>query len=286
MSKQPIQVLSDSEIPSEFDTGKPSAFESEFPNTDIQELTQSNGSKSQDINRYHCIKTKGDIDLTPYNVQSEKIGDIIKRLDVQTEYDNNNENDSEILTRKQFASSMTDMRNDVLSMINLLGCLNSSYTSSDGEMRHIKKDLYKVVQENAHLKKKINEIKTSHDKHYESLANCYEDRFKRIFKRLNIKDSDSNFKHLINSSVRGNTNINNGYIDSQQEKKTNKFKVVPKRTLKKGIDRFGDNNTEEFTMSESSTQPVRRDRFEDTSKNSSDKNEYRLKRLRFRRFDC
>jgi hypothetical protein len=286
MSNRPVQVLSDSEIPSEVDTGRPSVFESEFINTDIPELTQSEGSKSQDINRYHCIKTNGSIDRTPYNVQSEKIGDIIKRLDVQTEYDNdnNNDNDNEVLTRKQFATSMTDMRNDILSMINLLGCLNSSYTASETELRHIKKDLYKVVQENAHLKKKINEMKSSNEKHYNTLANCYEQRFKRIFKRLNIKDTDS--KQLFNSSNRGQTSNNNRYIDSQQEKKTNKFKVVPKRTLKKGRDKFGDNDTEEFTMSESSTQPIRRDRYEDTSKNSSDGREYRMKRLRFRRFDC
>jgi hypothetical protein len=146
---------------------------------------------------------------------------------------------------------------------------------------HIKKDLYKVVQENEHLKKKINEMKSSNEKHYDTLANCYEQRFKRIFKRLNIK-----YNEYIPIRSKISTNDINMYTDSQQEKKINKVKIVPKRTLKKGRDRFGDNDTEEFIMSESSVQPTRRDIFEDTSKNSSDGREYRMKRLRFRRFDC
>lgn len=279
MSNKPVQILSDSEIPSDFEITRQSNFDSEFNGTGI--LSHSDYSKSYDINRYHCIKTNGSIDRTPYNVQSEKIGDIIKKLDVKTEYDNNN--DSEILTRKQFAVSMTDMRNDILSMINLLGCLNSSYTSSETELRHIKKDLYKVIQENEYLKKKITDMKTLHEKHNESLINCYEQRFKRIFKRLNIKDTDS--KQIFISSNKGKQN-NNRYIDSQQEKKIDKFNFIPKKTMKTSRERYGDNDTNESIMYEQSAQPIRRDVYVDTSRNSSDGREYRMKKLRFRRFDC
>lgn len=263
MSNRPVQVLSDSEIPSEIDTAKPSAFESDFVYTNIPEQTQSDTSRSKtfDVNKYHCVKTNGKIGKKPYNIQSqsEKIGNIIKRLDIQTEYDNNTNNDNEVLTRKQFATTITDMRNDILSMINLVGCLNSNYTTTETELKHIKKDLYRVIQENEHLKTKINELTSNNGTCNMSSNTRNEQVPKKIFKKLNTVNTEShNNKHI----------------------RQNKMSVITKKSLKQNKGHINNNHTDDFTASEQ-----QHDRYEDTSKNTSDGKDYRMKR-RFRQFDC
>lgn len=272
MSNKPIQVLSDSEIQSDICNSNICKYE--FADTDILELTQSDCSEPIDTNQY-TVKTKDNIDLKTYKNQSGKISNIIKKLDSCKKHDNNNDdniyncNNSDILTQTQYTTTIKDMRNDMLAMINLVERLNNNYTKCESELAHIKEELYKTVQENINLNKKVNEFKLNNEKHYNSMTILYEQQFKKIFKKLNITDTE------IRNTIFNK--LENSYNDNKKDKIT----VVQKRTLNNSRNIIGENNIEELNISTPYIQPIKKDKYEDTAKNNSDGKEYRMKRLRF-----
>lgn len=217
---------------------------------------------NDDRDDYHCVLNKQN-----RNVQvcrPETIDNIIKKLDMTM--NENTDNDTEYITHDKVSSLIGDMRVDILSLVKLVVSLNKSVTSENEESQNIKRDVCKLVNENIRLREKITKQKEETDRRYDHMCQTYDRKLNLLFSKLKLNDdqncdnnncdnknNDEIPEHNIRvvrksqhvTSVENTKTPSNIFNDSQMDKKTSKFKVVPVRTKKTGGDNFGRNNEPE-----------------------------------------
>lgn len=244
----PILCLTDSIVQSQTDT-----------DTVTNQTVHSNDIMIPDDSERLCIETNN----SSNNSNIKSIEHIIKNIDKTKE---SSDNSSEYVTKEKFTTLFGDMRNDILSMVNLIGVLNKNVTNINDELHVIKKNVTQLTSENKMLKDKT--ITLEHTQNEMSSMISTNDENKSDKKSDNShkpsKSSSSSNNHTdstVSSSNKNNSstgtkntatnsdedataddNARKNYVDSHMDKKKSNLKVVPNRTRKNNADKFGKSN--------------------------------------------
>jgi hypothetical protein len=284
-------------MPSETETVPQQIFrqhENMIPDfTENPSVSDVNIETPSEENSYHCITTKNKQVVKGKNVvKPETIAEMVRKLDDVShvnadDQDNLDVENKEFVTKEKLSVMIGDFRVDVLSMCNLIGCLNNNVTACDNEISRLKQDIIKLVNDNKSLKQKLLRVKEDNDKRYARMVEKYDENFDNLVKRLNKLEGIN--PNTISSSRVRNTNRSNkdnveqnlGLIDSQIDKRVNKFKVVPRRSLKSGRDNFGSvqRDQKETIHLPSTRQVSRKNNLNNTSKKPKNTRQYRINRL-------
>lgn len=237
---------------------------------------------------------------------------------VSTSSDDSNITDSYQEQESDNSTLIGDMKADIRSIVSMLDALNKSVTNTNDEIRNMKRDISKLIDENAHLKKRIAKIKENRKSSSVSTADkvisvinnnesvlppindvkiIKRDRNNdintealtkthiKIVKHTNTADSDSVISDESNisniSNVSNVSNISSVYVDSQMNKRATLFKTAPPRTKNSTADVFGvvEQKSDTPTYNSNFRQKSRQDAIESKEKIQVDTGTSRAKRL-------
>ncbi len=228
--------------------------------------------------------------------KSESIDTIVRNLDNNViECDN-----MEYVTKSKFSTLISEMRVDILSLVNLLAVLNKTLTSTNEEIDNMKKDICKLVSENTYLKENLSKQRediekiNNFDSHDHSNADNVSFREPEFYQNIKVvkkntpintqiirKSSNDNTFAIDEANLRDEAirredeaidNKPNVLIDSFMEKRSSKFKHVPikKRT---DIDAYGSKveENDEQIFNNNSRQILRRENYDNALKTKDTK---------------
>jgi hypothetical protein len=122
---------------------------------------------------------------------------------------NNDNSNEEYVTKTKLSSTIGEMRVDILSMVNLLNVLNKNVQTESDEIQAIKRDIFKLVNENTHLKEKLIEQKRENDRRYNSICQTYDKQIMDITNSISTKSTMDNIAEKFDDFKTSNGNNNN-----------------------------------------------------------------------------
>lgn len=150
------------------------------------------------------------INTISHTYRPDLIKNIIQKLDnfndvqVTKIADDNNE----YITKENFAILLGEMRVDILTLVNLLSVLNKNITINNDELQNIKRDVYKLTDENVILKDKIIKMKDDMGKEYDTIRELCFSKINDLQKQL-VMQNQQNQQNQSQSNNRNVSNQNN-----------------------------------------------------------------------------
>lgn len=202
----------------------------------IPDFSEVNTDFSTDANiandntGYHCVNTRGSKGVSQV-CRPETITNIIHKLDnYGNNIDNNSDDTKKYITMEEFSTLIGEMRVDILALVNLVGVLNKSITNNNEELKNIKSDVCKLVDENNLLKGRITKLKEEGDRRYDTMCKTYDTHIEDLQRSMGTIQKTSKF---IDSS---------SMISLDDNRSTGNIRVVKRDRSNKEIDNVSNTN--------------------------------------------
>ena len=183
-------------------------------------------------NEFRSISTK-ESKIPQTNKQQnypETIGKIIQNLDNFSDNTLNTDDNKEYVTNGKFSTLISEIKVDILSMVNLLDALNESVNNNNIEINSIKRDIRTLINENVQLKKKLRKNKEESDKMYNSLCIAFDVKFNDLKKSQKIEQTDNKSQKIEHTETKINqdhfTDDNKSFSHEDESKSTNGIRVI------------------------------------------------------------
>jgi hypothetical protein len=190
-----------------------------------------------------------------HNISTKTFENIIQKLD---NFDDNtsvitNEN-TEYVTKEKVSTLITEIKVDILSVVNLLDSLNETVNNNNNDINNIKQAIRVLMNENLEFKKKIAKTNVENDKKYNSLCIAFDVKFNDL--QHNLKETYSHREIINNDKI---------YILNDDDKNVGDIKVM-KRNPKSSQD-TSDIDTYSLRYDNESSDSVNGDKHEQTNVN-------------------
>lgn len=258
------------------------------------------GNMGYKLNRSHSTNSNTNVSLFE---DHDTIANIVNRLDNPNKATYTTKSD--YVTTDELNTLLSEMRGDILHLVNLVTVLNNTISEQNDEITHLKETIIRLETQTSSIDESLNEFQETTEQSFEDMQQTYDSQIKDLQKTLgiqiergitdanNVSNNNNNNRYRIVKKRTGgdmmesvNTNQNDeekakiDFADSQMDKKASLFKTSLPRTRNMG-DMFGSRvkREPEVIIHPSYRKVERADNIDKNAKTQASTRSIRAKRL-------